>query len=63
MRIIVAGGKHEADYIIGMFKSERHQVIVINEDDEAAKYISKQHRVQLLLVILLSHIFLKILMP
>jgi trk system potassium uptake protein TrkA len=45
MRIIVAGGKHEADYIIGMFKSERHQVIVINEDDEAAKYISKQHRV------------------
>ena len=48
MRIIVAGGKHEADYIIGMFKSERHQLIVINEDDEAAKYISKQHRVPVL---------------
>ncbi|HLS99868.1 MAG TPA: TrkA family potassium uptake protein [Acholeplasma sp.] len=45
MRIIIVGGKNEADYMIGMFLKEKHQVLVINEDEEAAKYIADHYRI------------------
>lgn len=48
MRIIVAGGKNEADYIVGMFRKEKHDVIVINSDEVAAKFLSEQHRIPVL---------------
>ena len=41
MRIVVTGGKHEADFIVNMLKEEHmHQIIVINQDREFAEYIS-----------------------
>lgn len=44
MRIVICGGKFEADYIIGKFLEDKHKVIVINDDEQAAKYISEHHR-------------------
>ncbi len=40
MKIVITGGKHEADFIVKMLKEEHHQLIVINQDREFAEYIS-----------------------
>jgi trk system potassium uptake protein TrkA len=41
MRIVITGGKHEADFIVNMIKKEHaHQLIVINQDRAFAEYIS-----------------------
>lgn len=48
MRIIIVGGKNEADYMIGMFLKEKHSVLVINDDEDAAKYITDHHRIPVL---------------
>ncbi len=43
MKIVIAGGKHEADFIVKMLKEEHHQLIVINQDREFADYISSNN--------------------
>lgn len=40
MKIVITGGKHEADFIVNMLKQEHHQLIVINQDRDFAEYIS-----------------------
>lgn len=40
MKIVIANGKHEADYIIGMYKQQKHELIVINSCEETCKYLS-----------------------
>ncbi len=42
MRIVITGGKHEADFIVNMIKKEHahHELIVINQDRAFAEYIS-----------------------
>jgi trk system potassium uptake protein len=45
MRIIIAGGRHEADFIVQMFKEEKHELVVINPDIDFANYISSNHDV------------------
>ena len=45
MKIVVCGGRHEADYIIKMFKSKSNQIIVINSDKEFCKYLAKANRI------------------
>jgi trk system potassium uptake protein len=46
MKIIIAGGKHEADFIIKMFQEEHHQLTVINPDKNFAEYISNENDVE-----------------
>ncbi|MDI6453005.1 potassium channel family protein [Peloplasma aerotolerans] len=43
MKIVITGGKHEADFIVKMLKEEHHQLIVINQDREFAEYISSNN--------------------
>ena len=44
MRIVITGGKHEADFIVSMLKEEHvHQLIVINQDRDFAEYISTKN--------------------
>jgi len=43
MKIVITGGKHESDYIISMLKKERHQLIVINIDNDFCEYISSNN--------------------
>lgn len=40
MKIVIAGGKHEADFVIKALKEEHHHLIVINQDRTFAEYIS-----------------------
>lgn len=45
MKIVIAGGKHEADYIVSKLKKERHNLIIINEDRKFAEYISANNEI------------------
>ncbi|MFA5283442.1 MAG: NAD-binding protein [Bacilli bacterium] len=45
MKIVIAGGDHQADYIISMYKKERKDLIVINADKIFADYLSRKHRI------------------
>ncbi len=43
MKIVITGGKHEADFIVKMLQEEHHQLIVINQDRDFAEYISSHN--------------------
>ena len=43
MKIVIAGGMHESDFIVKMLKEEHHKLIVINPDRETADYISSNN--------------------
>lgn len=45
MKIVIAGGKHEADFVIKALKEEHHHLIVINQDRAFAEYISTSNDV------------------
>ncbi|PKK94003.1 MAG: potassium transporter TrkA [Tenericutes bacterium HGW-Tenericutes-6] len=45
MKIVITGGKHEADFIVKALKEEHHHLIVINQDREFAEYISSHNDV------------------
>lgn len=45
MKIVIAGGKHEADYIVSKLKKERHTLIVINQNRKFAEYISANNEI------------------
>lgn len=46
MKIVIAGGTHEADYIVGMFKKEKHKMIVINNNPHFSQYISSTNHIE-----------------
>ncbi|MGN1227361.1 MAG: NAD-binding protein [Christensenellales bacterium] len=43
MKITITGGHSEADFIISMFKKEKHHLVVINDDLDFAKKISESN--------------------
>lgn len=43
MKIILAGGHSEADYVINSFKESNHDITIINPDREYASYLSTRH--------------------
>lgn len=45
MRIVIAGGKTKADYLIRLFMSKGHQMVVINDDKEFCTYLCQTHRI------------------
>ncbi|MFU8793199.1 MAG: potassium channel family protein [Acholeplasmataceae bacterium] len=45
MRIVIANGSHEADFIIKQFKKDHHKITIINSDYAFGEYISKSNRV------------------
>lgn len=48
MRIVVAGGKSHADYLIGSLKRERHEVVAINPDKTFCEYLATCHDVPII---------------
>ena len=40
MKVVIADGFHEADYIINLFNSRVNDLVVINENEDIAKYLS-----------------------
>jgi len=45
MKIVIANGTHEADFIIKKFKQERHELIIINSDRSFGTYISNANHI------------------
>lgn len=45
MKIVIANGKHEADFVINMFKGANNELVVINSDKNFADYIVKSSKV------------------
>ena len=45
MKIVVAGGKQEADYIISQFNLKKNKVFVINPDLDTCEYLSKNNHI------------------
>ncbi len=43
MKIVIANGGHAADYVISIFKNHKHQIIVINDNKESARYLSEKN--------------------
>lgn len=48
MKVLITGGRNEADFVIKMFKEEKNQIIVVNGDKDFCKYLSKENRVKVL---------------
>lgn len=49
MKIVISNGKQDADYIVSMYKENKNKVIVINDDEEICKYISKKNHIDVVL--------------
>lgn len=45
MKIVITGGKHEADFIVSKLKKEQHHLIIINQDRDFGQYISANNDV------------------
>lgn len=45
MKIVIAGGKTKADYLIRLLLSKGHQLVVINDDREYCSYLCQTHRI------------------
>lgn len=43
MKIVIAGGRNEADFLIGMMLAGKHKLIVINEDRNYCEHLSSVH--------------------
>lgn len=43
MKIVVAGGRNEADFLIGMLLAGKHKLIVINEEKSYCEHLSSVH--------------------
>lgn len=45
MRICIAGGRTQADFLIQNLKAQKHKLVVINEDENYCKHLSSLHKV------------------
>lgn len=45
MRIVVAGGRTQADFLIGNLIKKKHKLIVINDDPAYCDYLSSTHKI------------------
>lgn len=48
MKIVIAGGQTKADFLISMFKKEKHHLVVINDTEEYADFLSKKHHLNVI---------------
>lgn len=44
MKIVIAGGKNEADFLIGSLLQKKHALMVINDDQGFCNYLSQRHK-------------------
>ena len=47
MKVVIADGRHEADYLISVYKSKKNNLIVINNDQNFCEYLSKKNRINI----------------
>lgn len=44
MRIAIAGGRNEADFLIDSLLQKKHDLMVINDDEDFCQYLSQRHK-------------------
>ena len=59
MNIVIAGGQTKADFLISMFKKGKHNLVVINDDEDYADFLSKKHHINVIVADASSGIVLK----
>ena len=45
MKIVIADGLHEADYLINLFNTSKNNLVVINENEDACRYLSVNNEI------------------
>ncbi|MBQ6334612.1 MAG: TrkA family potassium uptake protein [Erysipelotrichaceae bacterium] len=45
MKIVIADGYNEADYMISLFNNRHNELIVINEDEDTCRYLSQNNNI------------------
>lgn len=45
MRIIVAGGRNKADFLIGSLLEKKHEVTVVNDEEAYCSYLSEKYNI------------------
>ena len=45
MKVVIADGVHEADYLIGLFNTKKNNLVVINQDEDVCRYLSFNHEI------------------
>ena len=48
MKIVIADGSHQADYIIGMYNNKDNNLIVINSNNSVCRYLSSKNGISVL---------------
>lgn len=48
MKIVVAGGRENADFLIGSLLKNNHKLIVINEDINYCEYLAETHQIPII---------------
>lgn len=48
MKVVIADGFHEADYIISLFKNRKNDLVVINESEDICKYLSLNNNIPIM---------------
>lgn len=48
MKIVIAGGREEADFLIGSLLSKKIKLKVINDDKNYSKYLSEKHNISVM---------------
>jgi len=49
MKVVIADGFHEADYIINLFNTKLNDLVVINENEDIAKYLSLNNDIPIMI--------------
>lgn len=47
MKIVVAGGREQADYLTGLLKNSKNRLILINEDRRYCEYLSAKYDMEI----------------
>ena len=45
MKVVIADGFHEADYIVGLYNNKRNDLVVINEIEDVCHYLSLNNEI------------------
>jgi len=48
MRIVILGGRNEADFVIKSFNNSKNELMVINSDEKTAKFLAESNHIEVL---------------
>ena len=48
MKIVVAGGRNKADFLIGSLLEKQHEVIIINDEESYCVYLTEKYNIPII---------------